>query len=620
MKCLPSTLVSRLWCLLAVAAGLAGLGCESSSPQRDEPRGFRPASQPSAQPVPVAGTNPLRNRENETSSQVLAYPTGDRASSVILLEKKFPTQARLGQIYKYQIQVTNLKDWPVSGVVVREDFPSSFAVVKDPAAVTPGSTLPATVDLPVGALALATRPSADEQPSDDSNDAPPPAVVPVPGSAATTAPSAPLATPMPVRDGSDVRYVQNIGYVRDVAGTWWGTATRRERRGIIAQEYLVGTLEPGEVRQITVAGVSDELGKLDTRSTVTYTPVLAGGTDVINPILKLTRDAPRHADLCDPIELRYVIANVGVGTETEVRIDEALPEGLLTEDGKSAVRINVGELPQDQSKTFTVKVRAARTGEYKTQAQAKGFGTATQSIETLTAVHAPKLTVAVTGPEAEYVGKAATYEVTISNIGDASARNTVLSVTADAGATVQYGAGGAATQPASGGGFAVGTIEPGASRKMQVSVRPALGGVMVVKPTARADCADAAGASTQTTVKTIAALAMQVTDNEVPVRIGEAATYRITLKNGGSGPDRNIKVVATLPPQLKLVQTTGPTPGTAEGSKVAFAPLNKLDAGQSVSWLVEVRAEEAGDVRFRVEMTSESLSEPVIETQSTRLY
>lgn len=581
---------------------------------------MKPSSQPVAQATTAPVPDIIRNKEKETSSQVLAYPTGDRGTSVILLEKKFPTQARLGQIYKYQITVTNLKEWPIAGVVVREDFPPSFAVAKDPNEVAPGTTLPAE------AGAASGRAVEPEDPAQ------PPIANPLDTSAPATRPANPLSpTPaatvppppsMSPRDGKDVRYVQNIGYVRDVDGTWWGTATRREKRGVIAQEYLIGTLEPGQVKQITVAGVSDELGKLDTRSTVTYTPVLAGGTDVINPILKLTKEAPRHADLCDAIEFRYIIANVGVGTETDVRIDEALPEGITTEDGKSSIRIPVGDLPQDQSKSFTIRVRAAKTGEYATRAQARGFGTATQSAELPTAVHAPKLAIAMTGPASEYVGKAGGYEITITNTGDAAARNTTLSATADAGAAVQYPAPAAVatSRPAAGAGYAVGVIEPGASKKVRITARPTVGGPMTVKATAKSDCADAVSATSYTDVKTIAAPDIQVTDVDDPVRVGEMTRYRIVVSNGGSGPDRNVRIVATLPVQMKFIQATGPTPAKSVDGKITFEPLSKLDAGQTVTWLVEVKAEEAGDVRFRAEMTSESLTEPVIGTQSTRLY
>ena len=599
---------------LMAAAAWAALGCGSSSSSPDPAAtAAPPVTQPTADAgrtgrsptVPAASPDLVRNRERETSTQVLAYPTGERETSVILLEKRFPTQARLGQGYRYELKVTNLTDWPISGVVVREDFPASFAVAAD-AGTSPG----APVSQP--ATGASVRPaSADEHAGLPTG----PATAP-----GTNPPDVPLPQPIPARDGPDVRYVQGVGYVRDVAGTWWGTATRKERRGTIAREFLIGTLEAKQAKTIPVAGVSDELGKLDTRTTVTYTPVLAGGTDVINPILRLTKEGPRHADLCDAIEVRYVVSNVGVGTETEVRIDEPLPDGLATEDGKRAVVIAVGDLPQQQRREYRVRLRAARTGEFTSKASARGFGTAAQSSDVVTAVHAPKLTVAMTGPESEYVGKAAGYELTVTNVGDAAARNATVTAAADGGAQVQFAAAAAGGPPAVGATQSVGVIEPGKSRTVRLTARPTIGGDMNVRATAKADCAPAVTAAARTTVQTIAAIAMEVADRDDPVRVGEATVYRVTVRNQGSGPDRNVKVVATLPSQLAYVQSSGPTPGAVDGQRVTFDPLPRLDPGQSVTWTVEVRAENAGDVRFRVDLTSETLTESVVGTQPTRLY
>jgi uncharacterized repeat protein (TIGR01451 family) len=552
--------------------------------------------------VPTSSPSLLQNRERETSAQILAFPTGDRQSSVILLEKRFPTQARLGQVYRYELKVTNLTAWPVAGVVVREDFPPSFTVSAAEAANV-ATTRPAPV---VTTGEPTTRRS--------------PAEPPLP-QAPSTRPAEPAGPPpipvMPTGSNADLRYAAPTGYYRDVSGVWAATATRRERRGVIAREFIVGTMEPHEVRTIPVAGVSDELGKLDTRTTVTYAPVLAGGTDVINPILRLSKEGPRHAELCDLIDIRYVVANVGVGTETDVRIEETLPEGLATEDGQRTVRIQVGDLPQDQGREFKVRLRAARTGEYASRASARGYGTAAQSVEVVTAVHAPKLTIAATGPESEYVGKAAGYDITVTNVGDAAARNTYLTASADGGAQVAW----AAVDPiAAGQRLPVGVIEPGQSRKVRVTARPVQGGAMNVRVTAKSDCADAVTANARTMVQVIASLVMDVTDQDDPVRVGEAVKYRITVQNTGSGPDRNVKVVAVLPPQLQFVSAGGPTAGTAEGQRVTFGSLADIPPGQSATWVVEAKAAQAGDARFRAELTSESLAEPVIGTQPTRIY
>jgi uncharacterized repeat protein (TIGR01451 family) len=618
-------------CSFAAILVLTIAGCTSSSvetnlsatraatPDAAHPRGRGPLNRTLPQTQPDLS----KNRERETSTQILAYPTGERETSVILLEKRFPTQARLNKPYTYELKVTNTTDWPISGIVVREDFPASFTVA--PADADSGATRESSaVPPPAEHLPETAKPAV---PAADSGPEPAPVVPPGGTSAATSrpaveelpsTPTTPSPAPTPHRpDGpGDIRYVQGVGYIRDIAGVWWATASRPERRGVIAREYIVGVLEAHQSKTIPVSGRSEELGKLDTRTTVTYTPVLAGGTDVINPILKLVREAPRHSDLCDPIELRYTISNIGVGTETDVVIEEALPEGLATMDGaQRKVTIPVGDLPQGQSRPFVVKVKAAHPGEFTSRAAARGAGTTAQSPEAATAVHAPKLAVTLTGPETEYVGKVATYDFVVKNVGDAVARNPAVTASADGGAAV--------TLPeATGGGtaLAIPNIEPGQSRHVKVAARPVAGGAMNVTAIARSDCADPATASARTTVLTIPSLLMEVTDREDPVRVGEATAYRITVRNVGSGADRDVKIVATLPDKLQYVESTGPTAGKVSGKQIVFESLQQLGPGQTATWNVEVKAAEAGDVRFRVELTSESLKEPVIETQSTKLY
>jgi hypothetical protein len=44
-----------------------------------------------------------------------------------------------------------------------------------------------------------------------------------------------------------------------------------------------------------------------------------------------------------------------------------------------------------------------------------------------------------------------------------------------------------------------------------------------------------------------------------------------------------------------------------------------LAAGASATWTVEVKAVRAGDARFGIEMTSDSLTKPVDESESTRV-
>lgn len=517
-------------------------------PPRPTVRTVRPTTRPT--------TRSLANLERERGTQTLAYPTGDPANSVILLEKSFPMQARLGQTYRYELKVTNLTDAALSNVVVRERFPDSFRAA-------PAASAPATTSTP------ATQPAVP-----------------------------PMPEPVQAEPGTALDNVR---------------------------EYFVGELGPGQSRTIPVSGVADRLGKLDTRTSVSYTPLLVAGTDVINPILRLTKTAPSDADFCEPVPFTYTVSNIGVGTETEVRIEEKLPEGLVTQDGQSTVKIDVGDLPENQAREFTVKLKALKTGPVTSRAMARGTGTEAQSGEVTTTVRAPKLTVAVTGPANEYVGKAASYDLVVTNIGDAPARSTAVEASADNGARMTFFAGISPEPGRHGNGEdassqSLGTIPPGESRKARVAFTPTQGGVVNVSVRARAHCADAVTASASTTVQTIAALLLDLTDRDDLVRLGEQTVYTITVKNQGSGADKNVRVVATIPKQMEFVRAGGPTEGKRNGEKVTFAPLPTLAPGESVTWTIDVLAVQASDVRFRVELTSDTLTEPALETEPTRLY
>jgi hypothetical protein len=62
-----------------------------------------------------------------------AYPTGDRNTSVILLERLTPAEVRPGEEFTYELRLTNLTRGPVDNVQLVEQSPSTFTAK----AVTP---------------------------------------------------------------------------------------------------------------------------------------------------------------------------------------------------------------------------------------------------------------------------------------------------------------------------------------------------------------------------------------------------------------------------------------------------------------------------------------------------
>jgi len=496
-----------------------------------------------------------REDSADSSRVVLAYPTGNRSTSALLVERMSPPEVRLGEPYEYQIKVTNLTNATLSGVSVREKLPTDFNITR--------------------------------------------------------------AEPQGKVDGD-------------------------------IHAFELGDLPPKQSKMIRISGTPTKAGNIDSCVAVSYTPTLCSSTSVINPILKITREAPTDADVCDPIAVKYLVSNIGTGTERNVRIEEKLPDGLTTEDGRNAVAVDVGDLPEGKTKEVTVRVKAAHAGSFTSEAVARGGGKEVISDKLAITVRQPKLEVTLRGPNSEYLNKRSTYEAIVKNIGDAPARH--VNVRLDTAGRAQLMSA-VTTEEKTGGSFEnkdtpaetrvdnrpagtisrtaesgvdsakdLGTLAPGESRTVNFDVRMLREGDTKVTAKASAQCAAPVETSLATAVATLPALRLEVVDLEDAIKIGENVVYRIMVTNQGTGDDQDIRIVATLPDEESFVSAGGASKASADGKVITFEPVQILEPQKSVEWRVEAKASRPGDVRFEVKMTSKSLTKPAVETEPTRLY
>lgn len=540
----------RVW--MGVAwMGLCAAGCATSSPYAyreetdDAALASRSVGRNGAIRAATTGTTAI---VDDFAHFTLAAPTGDRATSALLIEKVSPREARLNRPFDYKLRVTNLTSAVLTDVVVRERLPESFALTKS------------------------------EPP------------------------------------------------VASVEGGW--------------ARYNVGELGPLASRTIDVTGVPHAEGTMASAIGVDYGLAARTEASVVNPILKLTKEAPADADICEGIRYRYVAANIGTGTERGVVIEDKLPEGLITDEGKSVFRFEIGDLGQGVSREVIVRVKPLKTGTYGAAAVARASGGAeVKSNQVSTIVHQPALEVAISGPPSEYLNKSATYTVTVKNTGDVPAKRAAVIIDTAAhgqviGAVFKDGAPvvEAKTDRAAlvadrrppaklvDGGVEIGTLAPGESVTVSVSIKATVEGPMTVTARAMATCASEASARADTKVLTLAALRLEVVDLDDPIRVGDHVTYRISVKNQGTAPDHHIALTASLPAGLKFASAQGPTDGVAAGQTITFAALDVLKPGETATWLVEAKATGAGDVRFNVRLKSDALTEPAAESEPTRLY
>ena len=270
-----------------------------------------------------------------------------------------------------------------------------------------------------------------------------------------------------------------------------------------------------------------------------------------------------------------------------------------------------------------MQVKGAATGAYALKAVAtSGEGLSAETGAVQLDVRRPKLEVEAQAAADWLLDRPLAWTLKVRNAGDGEARNTRLEVALPDGVT--YVGASEAVEAAPGSVlWSLGTLAAGEERTLEIKVSAARAGDVDLAAKAVADFAGVATTVTKTRFAGVAALSLEVVDNEDPIAVGGEVTYTITVKNQGSAADKNVRVECAIEEGMALVNAEGATKreGPGEGGKTfAFVSLDTLEPGQSATWWVKVKAEKAGDVRFRASVTSGQMERPVGETESTKFY
>lgn len=381
---------------------------------------------------------------------------------------------------------------------------------------------------------------------------------------------------------------------------------------MVSRVWEIGMLMPNEERVIRVSGVPTQEGSLESCVFASFERALCTTVEVTRPEIRLTRQwvdvngEPRERYfLCDPFGIHYTIRNEGTGSTRPATITEELPEGMTTREGSRQVRIDVGELAEGQSETYTVSVMASSPGDYRNRAVAQAGELQSQSnAEAIQLVHA-EIDVSITGPAEQFIGREVRYDITVQNLSDTvPAENTRVRMPG-INERMRF-ASNDQTIPAEIDIFNLGTLDPGQSRTFGVIFSSDQSGRLATQVEAMAYCAESAATEISTAFRGLAALQITVIDQVDPVAVNEETVYEIIVLNEGTAEDADIRLSGELPPNLEFVRATGDSEVSVEGNQVQFQSVFNLPPGSRVSWLLTVRGVEPGRGEFSVQLESES--------------
>lgn len=120
-------------------------------------------------------------------------------------------------------------------------------------------------------------------------------------------------------------------------------------------------------------------------------------------------------------------------------------------------------------------------------------------------------------------------------------------------------------------------------------------------------------------------LTMSVVGLRNPVAVGKELTYEIMMTNTGSASLRQVSVAATVPEGMvpNPIGTVGPgtTKFAREGNVVRFDPVFEVKPNESLMYRVRVLTKKTGKYKFRAELTSPTLPQPIVqEAKETEVF
>lgn len=432
----------------------------------------------------------------------MAFPTGDMASSAILVRKNLPAEVVAGQPFDYEIIVQNLTNGSLDNVVLTDNMSSNFKLnASNPQADASG----AVVKWNLGTLA------PRESKTIKANATATGGVGTISGCAAVTyanslccniavvQPALKLVKTQP----ADANLCDAIPVVLVVTNTGSGPARNVKvvdnlpagltSDGKTNLSFDAGTLAAGQSREFRFTAKAGKNGAYSNTATATAEGGLSAsaqaGTTFRQPILAVKAECPGNNLIGRELTFKYTVTNSGDMACSNTVVSASVPGSFVSADaggtsGGGMVNWNVGNLGPNESKTFTAKVRSSGAGTLNTSVTARcGSCSCCPEAKANCSVNisgSPDIGTTVTDNDGlPLVGDNHTYDLEVKNQGQVPLTNVKMVVTVPAEFTFVS----SAANPQVAGNkftFNFGNLAPGQTARAQVTIKSSKSGEFVV--------------------------------------------------------------------------------------------------------------------------------------------
>lgn len=384
--------------------------------------------------------------------------------------------------------------------------------------------------------------------------------------------------------------------------------------------WELGTMMPKQEKNLQVKLVPDGRGNARCQAWVTFTGSSTMPIKVTEPKLVLKTQAPERVMAGDAATFVLTVTNPGDGPAEQVKIRADLSEGLEHVKGHK-VDFEIGNLAAGETRSVQLICATKMGGLQTCDALAEADGDLRSQDRAALNVIMPRLDLEATGPKVRYLDRPATYTFKVTNPGDAAATNVTINDVIPPGFKFTTASDGGrhdfSTRTVS---WFLGELGPNQSKEVKLNVVAINPGEFQHKASAQAARGLKVEAEVGTKVEGLSAILLEVVDTEDPIEGGSETSYEIRVTNTGSKTETDIRLSCLIPDQMQFKDAQGPSRHHEQGKEVVFEALPKLAPRADAIYRVNVKAVAPGSVRFKAQLTSTNLQEPVIEQEATRIY
>lgn len=336
----------------------------------------------------------------------------------------------------------------------------------------------------------------------------------------------------------------------------------------------------------------------------------------VSPRIMLQHIGPREGILGEKVTYTITVSNPGAEEANDVVLTDTLPAQLdylecsvaPTDVQGKLVTWNIGTLPMNETRTFTVTTKAVAVGEAIPVARVDSLQCGSQEVPVTTIIGAPDLYLIIEGPDVVRRTNPATYNITVKNTGNAVAKNVNLVSEVPAGMSIRGNVNGVNLR------WRIGNLESGQSVVKTYTLDTPNTGIYTNKATVFLGRNEVHKAECNT--KVIAPDLKLTKQGDMRVFLNKPTHYTITVANEGDAVAYDMVLVDTLPEALEYVNSSPRgtlRPGKEGNLATVTWKLGDIQPGQVIEIQLQTRANAIDSCKNVAKLFSNSQERPAIQ-------